>query len=512
MLSTVLVIVVIALIITAIYSMIDSLVQAEAHRNGIDTTKENLGIFPSLNKIFGKAAPTYVDGSKYHILTKGHDVKISGRADDRIVEKHITRFAVKPGDYRGIAPIPKLELEVGGELKAGDPLFYDKMNPEIKFVSPVSGELVELRRGAKRSISHLVVLADKEQQFRKFDVPSLDSDRSVLVDFLKSSGAWTHINQRPYDTIADPSVTPDNIFISCFDTAPLAVSSYHLLDKRGGDVQKGIDVLNKLTDGTVYLGLDAREGHKPHQSLMDAEGVEKHWFNGKHPAGNVGVQIHHIKPIRGNATVWTLKLEDLVVLGKLFNEGIYDTRRIVALTGSQLKENTLVYTYAGASVNELTQENMRDAHTRIVLGNVLSGEKSSSDDFLGAKYNMLTAIKEGDYYELFGWILPLKPRPSLSGTYPNFLFKDFEFEGDTNTHGEKRAFVMTGQYEKVLPMDIYPQHLLKAVMAGDIERMEALGINELSEEDLALAEFSCTSKMPLQSILRDGLEMMREQA
>ena len=512
MLSTVLVIVVMLIALAAIYSMIDSLVQVEAHKQGIDTTQKNVSILPDINKFFATPAPDYADSSRYHNLTKGHDINIRGRAEGDVVEKHITRFAIRPGDYRGIAPIPKLELEVGGELKAGDPIFYDKMNPEIKFVSPVSGELVELRRGAKRSISHLVILADKEQQYRRFDVPALDSDRSVLIDFLKQSGGWTHINQRPYDTLADSSVTPENIFISCFDTAPLAASYNMLLDRRGSDVQKGIDVLNALTDGKVFFGMDGRPGNRPHQSLMDAEGVERHWFNGKHPAGNVGVQIHHIKPIRGNDTVWTLNLEDLVVLGKLFNEGIYDTRRVVALTGSQLINNSFVYTYSGASINELTQENIADANTRIVQGNVLSGEKSMSDDFLGARYNMISAIKEGDYYELFGWILPLKPRPSVSGTYPNFLMKNFEFEADTNTHGEKRAFVLTGQYEKMLPMDIYPQHLLKAVMAGDIERMEALGINELSEEDLALAEFTCTSKMPLQSILRDGLEMMREQA
>ncbi len=513
MLIAALIIIVVLLVLASVFSISDNLIQIEAQKQGIDTSKKNLSIYPKLSELFAKPTPPYVDKSRFHRLTKGRDILLSGMPGTTIVDAEVSRFGVKPTDFRGIAPIPKVEVEEGSEVLAGDALFFDKSNPNIKYVSPVSGELVEIRRGAKRSISHLVILADREQQYKKFDVPSLHSSREEISSFLQASGVWPMILQRPFDVIADPENSPENIFISCFDTAPLAIGSQFILNERSEDFQMAIDVLNKLTDGKVYLGLDGREGNQPHDVLLKAKGVEKHWFAGQHPAGNVGVQIHHIAPIRGNATVWTLKIEDLLVIGKLFRVGIFDTTRIIGITGGQIIEPILVRTKAGASVSDLLKGRLNDdVESRIILGNVLSGETSGEDDFLGVKYNMITAIKEGDYYELFGWLLPIKPRPSFSGTFPNFLFKNHRFEVDTNTHGELRAFVMTGQYEKVLPMDIYPQHLMKAIMIGDIERMEALGINELSEEDVALAEFSCTSKMPLQSILRDGLEMMREQA
>ncbi len=513
MLITALVIIVILLVLASVFSISDNIVQIEAQKQGIDTRKKNLSIFPSFGEIFGKPVPEYADKSTYHRLGQGHDILLSGQADDTIEDANVTRFAIRPGDFRGIAPIPKLEVEQGAELKAGDAIFFDKSNPDIKYVSPVSGELVEVRRGPKRSISHLVILADKEQTYKQFTPPSADAGREEVIKFMLSSGVWPLINQRPFDIIADVDHAPENIFISTFNTAPLATDLNLILNERAEDLQDGLNVLAKLTDGKVYLGLDGREGHKPHDAIMNAEGVDKHWFTGKHPAGNVGVQIHHTAPIRGNATVWTLKLEDVLVIGKLFREGTYDTSRIVAVAGSQVTEPINLRTKAGASINDLVSNriNTNDGY-RVISGDVLSGTQTSSDDFLGAHDNMVSVIKEGNYYEMFGWLLPLKPRPSISGTYPNFLLKNHRFEADTNTHGEKRAFVVTGQYEKMLPMDIYPQHLLKAIMTGDIERMEALGINELSEEDLALAEFSCTSKMPLQSILRDGLDMMREQA
>lgn len=513
MLIAALIIIGVLLVLASVFSISDNIIQIEAQKQGIDTTKKNMSIYPSLSELFAKPAPVYAEKSQLHRFSKGFDIKLAGEAEGDVVTPEVTRYAIKPTDFRGIAPIPKLELEEGSDVMAGDPLFFDKSDPEIKYVAPVSGELVEIRRGEKRSISHLVLLADKEQRYRKHTPPSLDSSRQDIVAFMKSSGAWPHINQRPYDVIADAEATPRNIFISGFDTAPLAISYDHILNLRGKDFQAGINVLNKLTDGKVYLGLDGREGHKPHDVLLNAEGVETHCFAGKHPAGNVGVHIHHVAPIRGNDVVWTFKVEDVLVIGKLFTEGVYDTTRIVGIAGGRCKQPGFVKTFAGANVSDLLKERLIDENgTRVILGDVLTGEESTGDDFIGFRTNLITAIEEGDHYELFGWLLPLKPRPSTSRTYPNFLFSDHHFEADTNTHGEQRAFVVTGQYEKMLPMNIYPQHLMKAILTGDIERMEALGINELSEEDIALAEFSCTSKQPLQSILREGLDMMREQA
>ncbi len=493
-------------------SVSDNLIQIEAQKQGIDTRKKNLSVFPSLGNLFGKPAPEFADKSKFHNLKQGHDLKLVGSASGTPVKANVSRYALKPTDFRGIAPIPKMEVAVGDEVLAGQPVFYDKLSPEIKYVAPVSGEVVELRRGAKRAVSHIVILADKEQKHKQHDILNVDTaSKQDIINYLQAAGAWNLLNQRPFDIIADPTVTPDNIFISTFSTAPLAPDNSALLDGRTADLQEAIDTLSRLTSGKVYLGLDGR-GNSPHPTLSKVTGAEKHYFNGKHPAGNVGVQIHHTAPIKNNSAVWTLTLEGALTLGRLMNAGIYDSSKIVALTGAQFDSPQLVKTYAGASIAELTKGNIKaEGTTRLIQGDVLSGKVLGEDDFLSQGENQITSIKEGDQHELFGWLLPIKPRPSISKTMPGFLMPNHQYEANTNTHGEKRAFVVTGQYEKMLPMDIFPQHLMKAIMAGDIERMEGLGINELSEEDIALAEFSCTSKMPLQSILRDGLDMMREQ-
>jgi len=513
MLIAALIVIGVLLVLASVFSISDNIIQIEAQKQGIDTRKKNMSIFPSFSELFGTPAPEYADKSTFHRLSKGFDIKLAGTAEGDVLNAEVSRYAVKPTDFRGIAPIPKLEVQEGQEVSAGEALFFDKSDPEIKYVAPVSGEVVEVRRGTKRSISHVVILADKEQRQKKNAVPSSDASREEWIAYLKGSGAWPHINQRPFDVIADPATVPDNIFISGFDSAPLAISYDHILDLRGDDFQAGIDVLNRLTEGKVFLGLDGRSGKRPHEVLLNANNVETHWFEGKHPSGNVGVQIHHIAPIRGNASVWTLKIEDVLVIGKLCTEGVYDTTRVVGITGARCKEPSLIRTLAGANLSDLLKDNLvSEDNNRVILGNVLTGDQAKGDEFLSIRSNQITVLKEGNYYELFGWLLPIKPRPSTSKTYPNFLFSDHKFDGDTNTHGEQRAFVVTGQYEKVLPMDIYPQHLMKAILTGDIERMEALGINELSEEDVALAEFSCTSKQPLQAILRDGLNMMREQA
>ena len=504
----------ILLLLAAILSISDNLIHIEAKKEGIDTRSNNVGVFPSIKEILGGKAPSFAEGGSFHRLKKGFDIKLVGQANDHLESGNINRYAVKPTNFRGIAPIPKVEVSVGDDVQAGDVLFYDKTNPDIKYVAPVSGEVVEVRRGAKRSISHVIILADKDQRFKSISAPSVDSDRSALVDFLIGSGIWPYINQRPYDVVADPQITPENIFISTFDTSPLAIDSNHILNGNESHFQKGLDVLGRLTDGSVHLGIDGRKDANPPSAYIHASGVEKHYFEGKHPAGNVGVQIHHIAPIKQTSVVWTLNVSSVIALGKLFNSNKYEHHTVIGLVGAPYSDNKLVKCPIGPSIDEITAGNadVNDSALRFVNGDVLTGNQVHIDDFVDAQVNQLTALTEGDYHEAFGWLLPLKPRPSVSKTFPAFLLPNHNYEADTNTHGEKRAFVVTGQYEKVLPMDIYPQHLMKAIMAGDIERMEGLGINELTEEDLALCEFTCTSKMPLQKILREGLDMMREQA
>jgi len=411
-----------------------------------------------------------------------------------------------------MSPIPKVVVAEGDEVKAGDTLFFDKKRPEIMYASPVSGEVVEVKRGAKRAITEVIILADKEVAYKAVSAPAIDTvSREDLVSFLLESGAWPMINQRPFGIVADQSVTPRDIFVSTFDTAPLALDYSTVIAGNEAAFQAGVDVLGKLTDGAVHLGLDGR-GAEPVAAFANVNGAQKHFFAGKHPAGNVGVQIHHAAPIKGSDIVWTLDVQDVITIGKLFTENKFDASRMITVAGAQVAEPKVIKVHQGANIGDLVAGNLKDVKTRIIAGDVFTGKETTVDDFLGFGDDQITVIREGDEYEAFGWLLPIKPRPSISGTFPNFLFPNHEFEGETNTHGEKRAFVVSGQYESVLPMDIYPQHLMKAIMAGDFEKMEGLGINELSEEDIALCEFVCTSKMPLQSILRDGLDMMREQA
>ena len=503
----------IVLLIFAVLSLADNLIQIEGKKAGIDPKKTNLGIYPNVSNMFSKKTPAFVEnGAGFYSLTKGHDLKLVGAPSEGIKTIHTNRYAVKPTDFNGLSPIPKVVVEVGSEVKAGDPLFFDKKRPEIMYVAPVSGEVVEVRRGAKRAIAEVIILADKEISYKAYDLPSLASvDRKGLVDFLVGSGIWPMLNQRPYDIVADIDEAPRDIFITTFDSAPLALDNKLVIVGNEAAFQKGCDVLGALTDGTVHLGLDARNG-APATGFTSVQGVKKNYFAGKHPVGNVGVQMHHAAPIKGNDKIWTLGVQEVIIIGKLFLEGKFDASRLVALVGSQVTAPAVIRTYQGASVADLVEGNLADEKNRIIGGNVFTGQEITKESFLGFSDNQITVIKEGDHYELFGWLLPITPRPSISGTFPNFLFPSFKFEGETNTHGERRAFVVTGQYESVLPMDVYPQHLMKAIMAGDFEKMEGLGINELSEEDIALCEFVCTSKMPLQEILREGLEMMREQA
>lgn len=502
------------ILVSAILMLSENLIQIEAQKSGIDTKRIPVSLFPSFRNIFNKPAPPYVKGEEFIDLRKGHDIKLSGTPSFEITNGNAKRYAIRPPDFRGISPIPRVLVNVGDEVKAGDILFHDKKDDRIKYVAPVSGEVIEVRRGEKRAITEIIILADKKINYRTSNPPSInEAGRKKIVDFLCETGGWTLINERPFDQLPDPESVPDNIFISSFDTAPLAPDQNFIVEKNEKFFQAGLDTLSRLTEGKVHLGLSANGDSAPHRAFVEAKGVEKHWFRGKHPAGNVGVQIHHISPIKPGSKVWTLGVQEVIALGELMLKGIFNANRVVALTGSKIKKAHYISTYLGANVSELIgDELISDVKLRLISGDVLSGRKVGEDDFLDYRCDQITVIKEGDYYELFGWLFPVKPRPSLSRTFPNFLFKDLEFEGDTNTHGEKRAFVMTGEYENVLPMNLYPQHLLKAILTNDFEQMEGLGIYELTEEDLALCEFACTSKIPVQSILREGLDLMKEQA
>ena len=445
------------------------------------------------------------------ILKKGFNINLQGAAKKEITDGHqVKTFAVQPNNFIGISPIPQVTVQIGDSVNAGDILFFDKKHPEIKHCAPVSGEVIAINRGAKRSIAEIVILADKQIKYRTYNDINLDNiNREDLIAFLLESGAWPLIKQRPFDVIADPKENPKNIFITTFDTAPLAPDLNLVVEGKSVAFQKGIDVLNKLTEGTVHLGLNGKE--KPSAVFTDVKGAQKNSFSGPHPAGNVGVQIHHTDPINAQDKVWVLGVQDVITLGALFSEKRFNAERVVAITGAEVKDPKYIRTYLGANVGELLTDNLTNDHVRIISGDVLSGKEKSKENFLNVFDDQVTVIEEGDQYRMFGWLSPTPAGPSMSSTYPQLFLKNKKYKAHSNTNGEKRAFVMTGQYEKVLPMDIYPQHLMKAIMINDFEKMEGLGLYELSEEDIALCEFVCTSKQPLQKILREGLNILREQ-
>lgn len=504
-----------------VISVADNFMVIESNQSGINGEKANMGLYPRINELFAPSKPDYLEDQPLVTLRRGYDIPLEGAPTGEVTNATgITRYAISPVDFIGLQPIPKVVVEVGDSVKAGDVVFFDKKMDRIKFCAPVSGEIIEINRGLKRSISTIVILADKEQQSRTYNIPAASATRDELVEFLLESGAWAGIRQRPYNIVADPDRVPRDIFVSTFDTAPLAGDSTLALAGRRPEFQAGLDVLRRLTNGLVYLGLDGR-GDSP-SPYAGFSGVEQRYFRGEHPAGNVGVQIHHTHPAgNGENMVWTLDVNAVLLLGELFKNGRYNTQRVVALTGAPMSNPGYVRTFAGANLGELLAGQQMDIggegdgptategpdKIRIISGDVLTGKAVGINGFLGFFDDQVTAIEEGNEPEMFGWLLPLKPRASISRTIPTFG----KFEATTNTHGEKRAFVVNNDYEQVMPMDIYTQQLMKSIMINDFEGMEGLGIYELVEEDVALAEFACVSKQPLQRILREGLNTMRLQ-
>ena len=444
---------------------------------------------------------------KHIKLKKGHNIKLVGDAEERIIspEKQST-FAARPGDF--LHKRFKVLVEEGNEVKAGTPLAFDKQNEQLKICSPVSGEVVAIKRGAKRKLEEIVVLADKQNNYVDFGVANPnDLSREDIINRIQSSGAWYLIKQRPFDVVASASRISRDIFISTFDTSPLAPNLAYALDGCEEDFQAGVNALAKITDGKVHLGLDGKSNSG---FFSNIENAEKTSYSGKHPVGNVGIQLHHAKPLRKGELVWAINAQDVVTIGRLFSQGRYNTERLIALTGHGFKEQAYIKTFLGANVDDLIASNLSDGEQRVISGNVLTGRKAEAGEHLGTYHSMLTAIPEGRDLELFGWILPSYPRPNISPSFLSSYTPNKKFKVNTNMHGEGRAFVMSGQYEQVLPMNIFPVHLLKSILYKDYDEMEALGLMEVAPEDFAICEFVCTSKIPVQSIVREGLDLMFE--
>lgn len=439
-------------------------------------------------------------------IKKGLDIKLVGEADKITTELPISSVhAIKPEDFHGI--IPKLIAKEKAQIKAGEALFYSKADERILFPSPISGEVIEIVRGAKRKIVEIKILADKTQQhqdFGKKDTINMSDDE--VKTHLLASGCWPFIKQRPYDVIANPNNAPKAIFISGYTSAPLAGDLDYTLKGKEAELQEGITALTKLTTGKVHVSVNPNDTLSP---FVNLNGIELHKVSGPHPAGNVSTQINKIDPINKGEVVWIVTPQDLVIIGELLLTGKFNPKRIIALTGSQFNTPKYVTALPGAQIKDLVSDNLNSENTRIISGNVLSGNKVSIDGSLGYYDNQITAIPEGDDYEFMGWNKPIFNKVSTSRAFTfSWMFPKKKFDLNTNTNGEHRAFVMTGTFEEVFPLDIFPLQILKSCLYKDLDEMEALGMYEVAPEDFALTEFVCVSKQPHQKIIREGLDLM----
>ncbi|MDG1767110.1 MAG: Na(+)-translocating NADH-quinone reductase subunit A [Flavobacteriales bacterium] len=450
--------------------------------------------------------------SKSIKIRKGADIRLAGEAQLKIDQADTADvYALRPPNFHGL--VPKLCVKAGEQVKAGEPLFFDKSNENIMFCSPVSGEVAEVVRGEKRRILEVRVLADRSNDYKDMGAvkPSslkLDDLKAKMLD----AGLWPFMRQRPYDIVANPHEQPKAIFISGFDSAPLAPDADFVMKDKMADFQAGIDALKVLADGKkVHLS------YKKGSTVLKAtQGVELHEIDGPHPAGNVGVQIHHINPINKGEVVWYVNYQDVANIGRVLTSGKFDIHRTVAFTGANMSDAKYYNVRIGACLKKELTSQVNTSNTRIISGNVLTGETIANDGFLGYFDQQVTAIPEGNeplFMLTKGWLSLGFDKFSLSKSYPTWILpKNKKFNLTTNSNGEERAFVVTGQYEKVFPFDIYPVQLVKSILVNDIDRMEQLGIYEVGPEDFALCEYVCTSKIDVQNIVRNGLDVLRAES
>ncbi|MEX2350710.1 MAG: Na(+)-translocating NADH-quinone reductase subunit A [Flavobacteriaceae bacterium] len=439
-------------------------------------------------------------------IKNGLDIRLVGESDKALTNAPRSRtFVITPSDFHLITP--KMVVKEGAKLRAGDDLFYARENESVRFVSPASGTLTEIKRGAKRVITQIVITADSEDQYREFGKTDLSkANAEEIKSRLLESGCWPFIMQRPYNVIANPDKEPKAIFISAHASAPLTADYDYTLNGKESELQAALTALSKLTKGKVHVGVGA-DSVSPIANLND---ITVHKVSGPHPSGNVGTLINKIDPINKGETVWTVTPHDLLIIGELLLTGKFNAERIVALSGSSLENPKYYRTKIGAEVSTMVYDSgLKEDNVRIISGGVLTGKKVAADGHLSYYANTISVIPEGDDYEFFGWNKPIFNKISITRALTfSWLTPKKKYVLDTNTNGEHRAFVQTGIYEQVFPLDIYPLQILKACMVEDLDAMEELGMFEVAPEDFALTEFVCISKQPHQEIIRKGLDLM----
>ncbi len=438
------------------------------------------------------------------VVKRGLDLKLIGKASPRIyTPKPTEKFSIFPSDFHGV--FPKLLVKENDKILAGDTLFYDKNSERVRIVSPVSGIIHQIVRGERRRVLEIKIIADQEIIYKKNN--KLDSFESTdILNFLLKNGLWVFVKQRPYDIIADPDSVPRDIFISGFDSFPLAADYDFITKDEKENITAAIIYLSKLTTGSIHISIRKESN----SFLRDLENVVIHNVTGPHPAGNLSTVINKISPINKGEIVWTINIPDLSIIGNTILTGRFAAKRLIATVGSSVSDPKYINTLIGADV--LSFLDLKNKKSRIISGNVLTGKKLESSFNLRYYSNEITVIPEGDDYDLFGWAKPIFDKFSFSRALTfSWLFPDKEYDLNTNTNGEHRAFVVTGSFEEVFPLDIYPMQILKACMYEDLDEMESLGMYEISPEDFALTEFICVSKQPHQNIIRRGLDLMKKE-
>ncbi len=442
-------------------------------------------------------------------LRKGLDINLKGKAAlTKIAVKEAGEFALVPEDFVGLTP--KVVVREGDKVKAGDALFVNKKFPDVRFSSPVSGTVTAVVRGDRRKLLCVKVKPDAKQEFRDFGVKDpAKLDGNAVVQVLLEAGLFGYINQLPYAVSTTPDVMPKAIFVSAFRDMPLAADFSVELEGNEKAFQAGLTALSKV--GQTYLGISPSQASGPLASMKD---VEVNIFDGPCPAGNVGVQVNHLNPVNKGEVVWTVDPTSVIFMGRLFLEGKVNLCRTIALAGSEISDPCYAEIKVGQPLRPLLEGRLKNQeHVRLINGNPLTGRRCSLDDYVGAHTSEVTAIPEGDDRdEMFGWIMPRLKEFSANRSYFSWLFgKNKEYVLDARVKGGERHMIMSGEYDSVLPMDIYAEYLIKAIIVGDIDKMEQLGIYEVAPEDFAVAEFVDSSKLELQRIVREGLDLLRKE-
>ena len=438
-------------------------------------------------------------------IKDGANLNLKGLASMELEVANMSlNYALNPDDFFGL--IPRMLVKEGDKVSLGQPIFHDKNNESIKIVSPVSGKIQEIVRGAKRKILNVIIKKEGESAVN-FKIPSLSSiSNKKILELLIESGSLAFIRQRPYNIIARPDRPPKSIFVSVHSTAPYAANYDFILKKRMDEFQVGVDVMSKLIGKPINLSIS----HNCESDFSTLNNVDVYKIKGAHPSGNESFQINRIDPLNSGEIIWVIKPEDIANIGSFFMTGIFNPKRTVAVSGDSLKSPKYYDAIIGSPISSLvdSKEIPNSEEYRFINGDPLSGSKVEYSGFLGFYNNTLSVIKEGNQFRMLGWLpFMYNSIPSFSKTSLSWLLGG-EKKVNTNLNGEERAIVVTGEMEKYFPMDIFPMQLIKACMRGDVEKMESLGIYEVIPEDFGLVDFSCTSKIEAQEIVKSGIEIM----